>query len=281
MHRHTPLLLSAICLCLGAFQTSSAQEQYNLSYRFAKDKTYRVIDTIKVESNQEIMGRESNSTSTVVATTKIQPTEVADNGTTTLVSSIESLSMRFQNMQIDTTIVPRELVGQRTRLTVSKLGQTIKREVLDTVKLSGLAATTGQRELVRLHIYPGHPVKAGEKWTASRMDTSDAGGNYSVVGTTIDYTLVGKEKRHGRDQLRITFSGKLTLSGKGNTMGNDYVVEGSGKMTGTTFVNPQTGLSEADDSKTDMDLSVAVTGQQNLTIPTTQSIVTHRKLVVE
>ncbi|HUI63879.1 MAG TPA: DUF6263 family protein, partial [Bacteroidota bacterium] len=256
-------------------------EQYTLQYRFAKDKTYRVVDTIQVESDQEIMGRESNSTSTVIATTKILPTEITENGTTTLVSSIESLSLRFQNMQIDTTIVPRELVGQRTRLTVSKFGKTTKREVLDTVRLSGLAATTGQRELVRLHIYPEHPVKAGEKWTASRIDTSDAGGNFSVVGTTIDYTLVGKERHRGRDVLRISFSGKLTLSGKGNTMGNDYVVEGTGKMAGTTFVNPETGLSEVDNSKTDMDLSVAVTGQQNLTIPTTQSIVTHRRLVVE
>lgn len=281
MHRHITLFLLATCLLLGAAYSSAAQDQHTLQYRFVTNKTYRVVDTITVQSTQEIMGRESKSTSTVVATTKIVPTEVTDNGTAILLTSIEAMSIEFKNMQIDTTIVPKELIGQRTRLTVSRLGEPLKREVLDTVKLTGLAANSGQRELVRLHIYPGKPVKAGDKWTASRSDTNDVGGNTSVVGTTIDYAFVGKEKRQGRDELRITFTGKITLSGKGNSMGNNYFVEGTGTMAGTTLINPESGLSEFDDSKTEMELSIAITGQQNMTIPGSQTMVSHRRLVVE
>jgi hypothetical protein len=51
-------------------------------------------------------------------------------------------------------------------------------------------------------------------------------------------------------------------------------IEGSGKSNGTLFFDPTDGLPVAEESTLDLELTIAVTGQQNMTIPQTQSMKT-------
>ncbi len=54
-------------------------------------------------------------------------------------------------------------------------------------------------------------------------------------------------------------------------MGMDVFTEGGGKMSGTIYFDEKAGMLVSEDSKIDMDLTAAVKGQQNMTIPITQS----------
>ena len=47
----------------------------------------------------------------------------------------------------------------------------------------------------------------------------------------------------------------------------------------TTWADPATGLPVAEDATMNMESTVAVTGQQSMTIPSSQSVTTHRSLV--
>lgn len=175
--RTTPHAMLLILLAGAAAITAAhAQEQFTLQYKFEKGKVYRFADTTLVKSSQEMMGQELKSTSTVLATTRLVPEEIRPDGSTVLIVSPDMMSVSVKNARMDTTLVLNEMVGKRTRLTISPLGETLRREVVDTVKFSAMTASVGRQDMLRLHIMPSKPVRAGEKWTATRSDTSDAMG---------------------------------------------------------------------------------------------------------
>jgi hypothetical protein len=262
-------------------QAARAQDKYTLQYKFEEGKAFRLADATSVNVSQEVMGQEMKSTSTMLATMRIVPAQIRPDGIAVLLISPDSLRFAIKAAQMDTTIVLTELIGKRTRLLLSRLGDFSKREVVDTVKLQGLAAQAGQRELVRFHTFSAKPVGMGEKWTSTRSDTTETDGGSIVMQPTIEYTLVSKEQQRGTACLKITYAGKIAFSGKGNAMGGTYFVEGTGTISGTVFVNPVNGLPVTEDSKADMESTVALKGQQSMTIPSSQSITSHRILLNE
>jgi hypothetical protein len=264
-----------------AIPAANAQEQYTLEYKLAKDKVYRFVDTTLVKSSQEMMGQEVKSISTVLATTRLVPTEIRADGSTVLTVTPEQMTVNVKNARMDTTIVIKEMIGKRSRLTISKLGESLGREVVDSVKLTGLAGQTGRQDMIRLHIMPPKPVKIGEKWTATKPDTFDTQGGKMVTVSTGDFTLLSKETKRGTECLKISYTGKMTISGKGTMNGMEFFVEGSGTTSGTYFVDTATGLPVWEDSKYDVESTVAITGAQNMTIPGSQSVTAHRILLTE
>jgi hypothetical protein len=137
----------------------------------------------------------------------------------------------------------------------------------------------GRQDLIRLHTMPTKPVKIGEKWTATKPDTNDAMGGRMVTLSTGDFTLLSRENRLGVDCLKISYTGKMTVKGKGTMNGMDFFVEGSGTTSGTYFQAVKTGLTVWEDSKYDVESTVALTGAQNLTIPSSTSVSSHRILL--
>ncbi|HEX7573644.1 MAG TPA: hypothetical protein VF514_11160 [Bacteroidota bacterium] len=270
------LLLFAGTVAVAA---ADAQEQFTLQYKLEKGKVYRFADTTFVKSSQEMMGQEMKSTSTVLATTRLVPAEIRADGSTVLTISPDLMSISVKNARMDTTMILKDAIGKRTRLTISKLGETISREVIDTMKLSGMAAASGRQDMVRLHLMPSKPVTIGEKWTATKPDTADAMGGRMVTVSTGDFTLLAKERKLGVECLKISYAGKLTISGKGSMNGADFFVEGTGTTSGTYFMDIATGMPVWEDSKYDMESTVALTGAQNMTIPSSTSVTAHRTLL--
>lgn len=127
-----------------------------------------------------------------------------------------------------------------------------------------------QRELFRTHTLPAKPVMIGEKWSTTRSDTTEAMGGKNVSTATIDYTLAGSEKVGGRDCLKVTYAGKVAITGKGSMMGMDVFTEGTGTMSGTFFFDESSGLLVVDNGKFTNEMTAALTGAQNMTIPISQ-----------
>ncbi len=279
MHRLAYLLAVVAGSAALLVPAASGQSQITLQYKLPQGTTYRFADSILANTSQEMMGQQVKSTSTVYAVSKMDVAEVRDDGTTVLVVAPESMRVNIKNRQMDTTIVPQQLLGKRTQLEISRLGDILHRATLDSVKVAGLAASVGQRELVRLHVYPPKPVKIGDKWTSSRPDTNESMGGKMVSLSTIEYTAQAKEARQGRECLKVVYSGKTSLNGKGTMMGSSFFLEGSGTMTGTFWADPATGLPVAEDATMNMESTIAVTGQQSMTIPSSQSVTTHRVLL--
>ena len=279
MRTTTRTMLLILFAGSAASLTARAQEQYTLQYKLEKGKVYRFADTTLVKSSQEVMGQEVKSTSTVAATTRLVPAEIRPDGSTVLTVSPDVMNVSVKSNRMDTTIVLKEAIGKRTRLTISKLGETLSREVIDTARFSGMAAQAGRQDMVRLHIMPSKPVRIGEKWTGIKPDTSDAMGGRMITVSTGDFSLLAKESKHGIECLKISYTGKLTISGKGSMNGAEFFVEGTGTTSGTYFVDIATGLPVLEDSRYDVESTVAITGAQNMTIPSSQSVTVHRILL--
>jgi len=265
-----------------ALQTAQAQEQYTLTYRLAKDHPYRFRDTTVVTSSQEMMGQEMKSTSTLVSTMRVVPTELKPDGSTVAEVSAEGMMAAVRNARMDTTFTFPDLVGKRSRVTLSKRGETLKHEVVDTVQTSTLAmaAGVGRQEMMRFQVLPDKPVSIGDKWKTVKPDTAGMGpGGQVVTLVSGESTLLGKESHGKHECLKISFTGTLTLTGKGSMNGMQFYLEGNGKSSATYLVDIATGLAIVADSRNDVETTVALTGQQNMTIPGSQSAVTHRLLL--
>jgi len=65
----------------------AAQEEFTLQYRLEKGIGLSIADTTFVKSSQEMMGQEVKSTSTVLATTRLVPSEIRADGSTVLTVS--------------------------------------------------------------------------------------------------------------------------------------------------------------------------------------------------
>ena len=279
MQRTLRTMLFILSAGAVALSVADAQDQYTLQYKLEKGKVYRFADTTLVKSSQEMMGQEVKSTSTVLTTTRLVPAEIRADGSTVLTVSPDVMSVSIKNARMDTTMVIKDVIGKRTRLTISKLGETISREVIDSVNLSGMAAQTGRQDMVRLHVMPSKPVKVGEKWNATKRDTLDSQGGKMVTVSVSDFTLLSSETKSGTPCVKISYTGKLTISGKGTMNGMEFFVEGTGTTSGTYFVDIATGMPVVEDSKYDVESTVAITGAQNMTIPGSQSVTAHRTLL--
>lgn len=262
----------------------SAHGQTALKYKFTKGDLYRYADTMAVQTTQEIMGQEMKVSQDIHAITRFLVEGEASGGGTNLISSTDTMVLKIKNPRIDTTLAPVEILHKRNRITVSPLGEITAREVVDSVKLPMMLRGSGglaSRELLRLPVFSEKPVKVGEKWTYAKTDSTSGDGGKSVMNTTMEYTLVGEEKYAGRSCAKISFTGKVTVSSKSSMMGSDVFTEGGGTLTGVMYFDQKKGVFIGEEGKTEMEMTAAVTGQQNMTIPITSSTKMKHVLLAE
>jgi hypothetical protein len=271
-------VLSSIVLL--SVLTLHAQESYSLQYTLEKGKTYRYLDLSTMKTTQEMMGQEMKISTVSRAVNRIVVDDVLSDGSMVLISSSDSSRLSMSSPRGDTTMVLSNIIGKRTKVTLGKLGKTSDRTVIDSVKMEGMVRGA-QREAARFHRFSEKPVKPGESWKSNSVDTVDMMGGKTVNTSTLEYTLVGREQKLGRECLKITYVGNTSMNGKGRMMGSELFIEGTSKLSGVVYVDPARGINVYEEGKLESESTAAVTGQQNMTIPITQSAQTTRTLLSE
>ncbi len=255
-----------IALIIIAVQ-SSAQDTFE--YKFAKGKTYLYSTVSSSNMTQEMGGQEMKFSQ---ASRFLLRTLVDDvkNGSAVLLISADSAVSSTKNPMRDTTMVLTDLIGKRIKLTVSKSGDILERQVVDSVKFAG-QVRGAQRELLSLLVLPSKPVKQGDKWNSTKNDTVDQMGGKIYMSTTFEFSHAGNENKLGHSCVKIDFTGKITTNGNMKMQGMELFVEGGGKVSGTFYFDPVKGIPVVIDSLTDTETTMAATGQQQMTIPITSS----------
>lgn len=268
----TTLKILAFALIFLVTVNIQAQESYKLEYKFEKGKTYRYKDVTSGSMTQEMMGREMkmrNESNTVV---KLVVDNLTKDKNIVLLISADSARVFSSSPRGDTTIYLKELIGKRTKVTISNLGKITNRETIDTVEISGGRLTSAaQREALKFPILSEKPVKVGDSWSTANIDTMDQMGGKIIVTSDVEYKVVGKEKKNGTDCLKMTFNGKSTTEGKGVVQGMEFFIDGSGKVNGTLYFDVKAGLVIEEESNTDSETNMATTGEQQMIIPMTQT----------
>ncbi len=274
MYMRPRYLLIVLSLVVAWMASATAQESYTLEHKFESGKTYHYSATANSKITQEMGGQEMHMAMDAWFVPNISLEKVTPEGNIVLVLAADSAKTHIKAPNMDSTIVLSNLIGKRTRLTMTPKGEVLRREVIDSVKMDRMMSGIGLRELVRLPRLAVGPVKMGEKWNVTQTDTNDLGGGKIVTTTNTAYTIAGKQNVQGHDCLKVTYTGTATTAGKGSMMGMELFVEGSGKSSGTFYFDPERGMFVRNESRTESETTMAATGQQNMTIPISSTMET-------
>ena len=250
-----------------------AQESVNLKYGFATGKKFLQNTQLTLNQNQNMGGQEikvfsESKTKTSFVVDSVDPDEKA----TVLVSALD-LSVHSIVMGKDTTMQFNDL-KDKSRVVFSNTGKSLSTAQVDS---SQAGPMVNQLDFGRLRSVPGKPVKVGEKWIEKDTATKKASAGNPIavdVASETEYTLVGKETKDGREYSKVTFTGTMNLNGKGNMMGMEMFLEGTGKSQGFYFFDPGLSMIVYNEEDTELNMNVAVSGPQNMSIPMTQSMKT-------
>jgi len=271
--------LAILCAAIVTVSTAAAQQATTLVYKFAPGKSYQYKSTSDGTIIQEMMGQEMKIENASSMTVSLATDNVAADGAMTLVTKLVEGSTKVKNPMMDTTIAMTDMIGKRMKIRLKPDGTILGREVVDSVASEGRMRGAGQREAVRFHILPAKPVKTGDTWASTFVDTMDNMGGKIVNSVSSSYTVVGSEVRSGANCLKVDYTGTITIEGSGTMQGMDIYIEGGGKVTGTMYFDPSLGMVLQDEAMTETESTIAVTGQQNMTIPMSQKAKTVQTLL--
>jgi hypothetical protein len=119
--------------------------------------------------------------------------------------------------------------------------------------------------------FPAKEVKQGDTWAHTSMDSIKQGEGKIYVTPNQTYTLGADVDTLGYHCVRISYTGTMALKGDGSMQGMKYFVEGEGPSFGTAYFAPKEGLLVVVTSNSDLEMTIALTGQMSMTIPQSTS----------
>jgi hypothetical protein len=260
----TGILSLIVTLALGAGGA------YKLAYQMKKGQRLKYKTIVEVQNSIEVQGNEMTSASNATHELHIDVEEIGKDGNIVYVYAVDSLRVNVQGgpQGNESYQNPEGVIGKRTRQIISALGRKIKSTVVDSMFLPGSLAQRGARQFSLQFIeLPAKTVKTGDSWSVNTPDTTTLIGGQIIVTPALNFTVVGEVDTMGYKCLRLTYNGKTALKGNGVNMGMNFSIEGEGPTSGTAYFAPKEGLLVAVIGNSDLETTVALTGQMPMTIP--------------
>lgn len=251
-----------------------SQEQVLLKYAFVKGKTYVQQTELKQNITQSMGGQEMKMQVDLSSANQFVVENVLNDGNAAMLVSLMNASVHSSGMGKDTTMKFNDLKN-KSRMVFSPDGKTVSTTKIDSTDVVGMMGTLDQ--FAKLTSLPGKAVKIGEKWQDKTVENRNASsGNPfdAEVTSNTEYTLVGKEAKDGKEYYKIAFKGTIAINGSGSQMGMEMFLEGTGAVEGFNYFDPKTTMIVYAEGTTEMDMNISISGQQNMTIPMTQSMKT-------
>ncbi|MHC1705276.1 MAG: hypothetical protein AB9846_15325 [Tenuifilaceae bacterium] len=265
------LIIALIAISGFAF----SQETVMLKYNLTKGKTYVQNTEVSQTIVQSMGGQDIKILADIKSVNEINVESIEADGNATILVSFLNASIRSAAMGRDTTMQFNDL-KDKSRVVLSAEGKSISSTTVDSSEVSKMLGQL--RQSTKLQLLPARPIRIGEKWQDKIVEKINENGFDSNIDNVMDYVLVGKETKDGMECYKITFTGTMAINGKGSQMGMEMFLEGTGKIEGTCYFDPKSTMIVLSESQTEMDMNIAVSGQQNMTIPMTQSMKTIVKI---
>lgn len=274
---HTIVMCILMLTCISV----NAQESFTLLHKFTKGTVDRYKATTTYSSNQEMSGQQVKVSGSTESTYRIETETVLPDGNASVIYSLEEMLMSVKTMGMDTTMSQADLIGKKNRINLNQYGEGIKSEAIDSINVQGfnIGVDFGASSQQTFIILPHKSIVIGEKWEGNASDSNDIADGKMTTNAKYEYILSGKEIKNGHNCLKINIKTIIEVSGKMKNMGFDLFIEGTGDVAGTIWFDPIAGKMIADESASTMDMTIAMTGQMQMTIPSTISVKSARKLI--
>jgi len=257
-----------VITCMFLLGNATGQERFLMMYKYEQGKTYRYGEETKFESVQEINGQEMKANGSTTSVLRMDVQNVSGNGDITMIHYYEDMKIKTKMGMMDTAMIFKEMLDKKSQTILSASGRLIDQKAIDTVNLAGnmFAGRRGISDLYKeFVIFPDSALKTGDSWTDDRTDTLE--GTQMITKTTRKYTLAGEEEKNGHKCRKINFTGNIETGGKLTQMGMEFFMEGSGDVTGSIWIDKESCIMISKESTTDQEMTMALTGQMQMTIP--------------
>lgn len=268
------LTLTLLFVFVIASNASFGQESVMLKYNFKEGKSFKTTMNLTNEMVQSMMGQEMKATSTVGVVSEYKISKVdAKNNATALVTILD-LAATTVAMGKEDVVKKSDFKKENICAEYDQTGKSISGKLIDTTEdFSKVGSFQG---FVKLQILPAREVKVGEVWNEKQIDTVNNGPSnpmsFMTTAMETEYTLVGKEMREGKNVYKISYKSSMELAGKGKQMNMDLFLEGTGEVTGFFYFDPAASITVYSEGNTEMNSTITVSGQQNMSIPMTQKV---------
>ncbi|MFZ5518843.1 MAG: DUF6263 family protein [Candidatus Zhuqueibacterota bacterium] len=252
---------------------------YKLQYKGAPGDMHQYKIDTNMDMSMEMMGNEMNFTTQVLNLISQKINQVDNEGNLTVSFMYDSLSFSSNSPQmaqaqsmVDEMF--KKVKGTEFKCSISKHGKVLNIAEMDSLIPGQFKQMVNPRQTFTSisPFLPLTPVKIGDTWTSDDVIPVENSGLNMKVNTKSNFTLVGTEKSGEKELLKITYTNKMLIEGEGEQMGMSMTIEGDGEGKGHFLFDKKAGMIFGAESETEMDLTIAVSGAQNMTMPMTQFI---------
>jgi len=233
--------------------------------------------------SMEMMGQAVDTETNVTSSYTIQGKGLNKDKNILTEAKFNSLTIDVSSPQGDMDIDTSPVIGKPFGVTISPLGKELAYSGIDSTMMisMGQAGNRSIKDLFRnpLQDLPDHPVKIGDSWTDKDSLTTPQGGLDITIITNNTLTFEGFEQVEGFECAKISVKGTGTIDGSGQQMGMDVALEGDLEIGGTLFFAYKKGLFVKTETETFTEMTAALSGQMNMTIPITQESKTKVNLI--
>lgn len=266
------LTLTLLFVFVIASNASFGQESVMMKYNFKEGKSFKTTMNTTNEMVQSMMGQDVNSSWTLNAVSEFKISKVDAKKNATALVTILDLSVTSVAMGKENVVKKSDFKKENICAEYNQTGKSISGKLIDTTEdLSSIGSFQG---FVKLQILPAREMKVGEVWNEKQIDTVNNGPanpiSLIITATETEYTLVGKEIREGKNVYKVSYKSAMEIAGKGKQTNMDLFLEGTGEVTGFFYFDPAASITVYSEANTEKIATITVSGQQNMTIPTTQ-----------
>lgn len=262
--------LIAVIVFFAVAGQVAAQESFKLTYNFEKGKTYFYRTNFTSEQVMNMMGQEMTGKSEGSSKVKVDVAEIKGENIE-IITALDSMHVKSSSMQGENETFGEGVVGKKTKYYFDNFGKKLNTVAIDEIKtMDGMGSTSNNN--VYMIEFSRNAVKIGDTWTIASIDTNKVGEDGKVITKSdTEYKLESKENNLGVECLKITFTSKMKIEGTMTQMGNNVVMEGTGKAAGTIYYDYKKNLLQSTTNTIDMNMTIALP-EQNLTIPMSQTV---------
>jgi hypothetical protein len=262
--------------------TAALAQEFKTPLKVTKGQEFSYQIDMVMDITQSMAGQEIKVNNITKSTSKNQITNVTTEGNAEVSSSVWDITSTAKTPMMDTTITMKGKVGPTFNILVDKFGNVLKKEKTDTTNvIPGGEAFNMDNNLTNTGIFIEFPKKnltVGEKWNVTKNDSVSVMGSKMGFNITTEYVLGKTEVVDGKSYQKITSKSTIEIGGKMNMQGMALVIEGTGVQSGTSFIFPDSKVLYQMKADIELDMNLAITGPQNMTIPMTQKISLTQKL---
>lgn len=273
-HQHLALLLLFLSPLMGI-----AQKKYNPEVKLNKGDSITYLIQTNVDMTQSMMGQEMKMNVSTQSKNIIAVSDIDKDKYYHLSQLSKEMTVKMKMDQMDSTMLVPDITNLPV-LVMSKKGTILRKSVSTNEKGQTMGNDFGDVTASSPFIeFPDRKISEGESWETLQNDTVNFMGGDLITNSKTVYTLIGTDEKEGMKCLKINH--KTTADNEGTTtmQGMDFLIEGTTIMEGTTWIDLKTAIPVFIDGTAESQMTLLLSGQQNMTIPLTYKT-TDRKSVV-